>query len=190
MKANVYRLNQIEDVPELPGIYAWYVLPKMHTQPQVYHEIFKQKTLHSLVKGNLQDNYEGRLTAKPYIFEDIQDPALLIEAIRQFSPPVYVGIAINLQRRLRTHVKTLNEFVYSSQETETFELSDLEVDSERESKYFACRVGSVIRNIKRDVDINSFLIKVIEMDESYSKAKLFEVEKFLNRTFIPYYGRK
>lgn len=190
MAVQTYLPNQVGDIPELPGIYAWYILPRMHTQPQVYHEIFKQRELHSLIRGTLQDNYEGRLTAKSYTFGSIQDQSLLIEAVSQFAPPIYIGISINLQRRIITHVKMLNEFVYSSQEARSYEVSDTEIDSEKESQYFAQRIGSVIRKANPSIDINCFVIKIIKLDKNYSKKKLFEVEKFLNRTFIPYYGRR
>jgi hypothetical protein len=190
MTAKIYLPNQVGNIPELPGIYAWYILPRMHTQPQAYHEIFKQRELHSVIRGILQDNYEGRLTAKPYTFGTIQDHSLLVEAVSQFAPPVYIGISINLQKRIQTHVKMLNEFVYSRQRDEISDVSDTDVDSEKESKYFAQRIGSIVRDSKDSIDINSFVIKIIKLDKNYSKSKLFEVEKFLNRTFIPYYGRR
>jgi len=190
MTVKLYLPNQLGDIPELPGIYAWYISPRMHTKPQVYHEVFKQRELYSFVRGTLQDNYEGQLTAKPYTFDIIQDKSLLIEAVRQFSPPIYIGISINLQKRIRTHIKMLNKFVYSRQGDEVSDISGTEIDSEKESQYFAQRIGTVIRNSKDSIDINSFTIKIMQLDKNCPKRKLLEVEKFLNRTFIPYYGRR
>jgi len=190
MIVKLYLPNQLGDIPELPGIYAWYISPRTHTKPQVYHEVFKQRELYSFVRGTLQDNYEGQLTAKPYTFEILQDQGLLIEAVRQFAPPIYIGISINLQKRIQSHIKMLNEFVYSRQKDLVSNVSDIEVDSEKESQYFAQRIGAVIRNSKDSIDLNSFTIKIIPLHKNYPKSKLFEVESFLNRTFIPYYGRR
>ena len=191
MESKIYSPDLSIKIPELPGIYAWYIQYGKNTKAQVYHDVFKQKEFRSLIKGTLQDSYEGCLSAKPYPFlEDIQNLDLLMEGVRQFSPPLYIGISVNLRQRIRTHLSSLNEFLYSRRPSYTAEISEMELDSEIESNYFAQRIGAVIKQNMDSLDINSFFIKVIELDKHYPKSGLLEVEKFLNRTFIPHYGRR
>ncbi|GAA6618142.1 hypothetical protein [Scytonema sp. NUACC26] len=190
MNSKAYSVRKLQEVSEVPGIYAWYLLYNQKIDLQAYHSVYKQRQLFSFLKGNLQDNYQGTLSAQPYLFDKpVQDLNLLAGAIDVFSPPIYIGVSNNLKRRLLTHITMLNHILYADHVEDIVDIIESDIDSDKESKHFAQRISSVIKGIN-GIGLNSFRVKVIELAPGYSSTMLVEVENFLNRTFIPYYGRR
>jgi predicted GIY-YIG superfamily endonuclease len=187
----VYNLADIDKVPNVPGIYAWY-LKVDPSNIDDYYKIYKQKKVKVTVDGHLKEAYKGE-ARHHYDPADFANPGLdfnLCEiASLAFSPPLYIGISKDLGVRLKTHTRELTDIFYGKINLPPPVMHKSDFDTIIESAHFAQRMGHSIRSFK-NITINALLIRTIEMPAGYVWQDLQKVEKYLNRTYNPIYGRK
>lgn len=187
----IYKATELYKVPESPGIYSWHI-GSSPVNFNHYFKAFKQKKLSVSINGHLKEEYDGEIRRK-YFDKDFDislDQQLCELASTIFCPPLYIGISKNLNKRLNQHFREL-EKIYNG----TIKLSTppnvgkTDFDTIIESSHFAQRIGHTLFNLNK-ISLRDIFIKTVELDKSYSWTKLQKVEKYLNRTFIPIYGRK
>ncbi|VTR49125.1 hypothetical protein [Sphingobacterium thalpophilum] len=187
-----YRLNELYKIPKSPGIYAWYLIADQPDMSE-YHKVFKQKSIKISVEGNLSEGYVGRAKAtfNQKHFTDLSiDRELCKIASMAFSPPLYIGISSNLNKRLSQHAKELTDIYYDKVKlVNPSPVRKTEFDTIIESQHFAQRIGYSIKSF-RSIQLGSLLIRTIEMPKEYTWQDLQGVEKYLNRIYTPLYGRK
>ena len=186
-----YRIIEIPHVPSVPGIYSWHLWID-NSNTQKYSQVFKQKRVDITVESNLSDKFSGQIRHAGYN-EDIFDPATDIDlcniASLAMCPPLYIGISKDLGKRLRQHVDEYEKVINGVIATPITTLKADQFDTIYESQHFASRMGFVVTRFG-NLNANNLLVKTIEMPAGYSRSELLRVEKFLNRTFIPIYGRR
>jgi hypothetical protein len=140
------------------------------------------------IEGNLKDKYEGKVRQRSYGFDgEIKNEKILKVAAFAFGTPIYIGISLNLERRLSEHKKKLSDHMTTG---EILDIKDeIKTDTDEESKHFAQRIASYL-NKRSTVGSNSLFIKTVEVDNDVKFSELQEVEKFINRTFTPSLGLK
>ncbi len=193
-RQNFYRLSEVHKIPDVPGIYGWYLFAT-EGSGEDYYKIFKKKKLSVQIKGPLQEKYQGEARCefdeKDFRTTESNTELFAISSFA-FSPPVYIGISKNLKRRIGEHWRKLNKIflaggISEPQDSEALGIFDL--DTIVESEHFAQRFGYSLKGC-RTINLNSIFIKTIEMRDGYPWGKLQKVEKYLNRTYLPIYGRK
>jgi hypothetical protein len=196
-KANLYKVDSLHKVPVVAGVYAWYFSFNDTDDFQKYHYVFKHKKLNINAKGVLGENYFGNLfidrSKSITQLDGAIDKSLLKLATEIFCPPVYIGISDNLNKRLFTHFDKLRSILHSSDVSfEVVDVSPIEeafYDSDVESEYFAKRVASVLRKLNHK-RLSNFFIKTIEIETKIHRADLLKIEKILNHTYNPLYGKR
>jgi hypothetical protein len=199
MAANSYRVSEMVNLPDAPGLYAWYFVFNPAVDHADYHTVFKNKEVHTTVRGHLKEEYEGILKANVVSFEKspITDFEALAACSELFSPPIYIGIAKkSLKTRLPQHVDKLKRLLYSRFPVEDLEESEEMDEAEGDENsdevslnIFANRIFKAVSGIK-SVGLNSFLVKTMQFETDYSPSQISAIEKFLNRTYVPIYGRR
>lgn len=189
----VYKFNDLHRVPQRPGLYAWHALPSAHCKFRDYHGIFKEKAFRSVIRGNLLEEFTGTLNCTTQSFSDGDDcdRDLLRLMATMASPPLYIGMAANLRDRLDVHSRSLCEHIHApSPDDDRWLKSGLNVDQDsvEESRYFAARIGQYVRGTT--VTVTCFFVKIIVLQENYSRKRLQFVERLLNLTYNPIYGRR
>jgi hypothetical protein len=187
-----YKLTELDNIPEMPGIYAWYLSADQNNFLD-YYKVYKQKKVEVNIQGNLSELYVGDVK-NTYYEKDFKDNGvdhdLCSMASLAFSPPLYIGISKNLQKRLKDHSSELKKIFFGQIPLNTPPpVGKTDFDTIVESRHFAQRIGHTIKSFS-NININSLLIKTIEMDSTYLWTDLQKVERYLNRTYIPIYGRK
>lgn len=189
----IYTLEEFDSLPEKPGLYSWHVLCG-ETTIKNYHSLFKQKFYNTKIQGFLKEEYQGKVSsiAAEFDFEKIDENLIRI-ASAFFSPSIYVGIAkSNLRQRLSSHKHMLSKLLNSDEDEDktSDSIGDAEIDSEKESKYFAGRISNIIRSTCKDLNESNFFIKVLAVDISTPVESIKNTEFYLNRTFNPLLGRR
>jgi len=191
-KHGCYRLVDFDQIPHNPGIYSWYLIADQINFDD-YFKIFKQKKVGVNVEGELREAYTGEAKAT-YNVSDYSDNPVdftlfnLISYI--YSPPLYIGISINLNERLNTHKSELEKILSGKQKLTTSTIPGrTSFDDILESKHFAQRVGFSIK-AHNNIGTASMYIKTIEAPLGYPRNNLLKIEKYFNRTYTPIYGRK
>ena len=171
-----FRAADVDDAPASAGVYAWYLKLRSKEAFSDYHEVFKSQSLEAEAKGNLLKKYAGQLTLESVDMEMVNDFGLLEAATAAFCPPLYIGITVDqtLRKRLRDHREALNDAIYG-------EVND---DSE-----FGERIAMVIKE-GGNIGLNSFFARVISVPQPNNRKQIEEVEYYLNRTYVPIYGKK
>lgn len=187
-----YRINEITKIPSKPGIYGWFISVNQHNFDD-YFKVFKQKRIKINIKGNLNEEYDGNVknifSSKNFASPTI-DHALCELSSYIFCPPIYIGISKDLNKRLTEHTGELNKIITGKiKPSSPLKLGQTDFDTMYESKHFAQRVGFVLHSLNI-FNINPIFIKTIELPLTYSWIQLQKVEKYLNRTYLPIYGRK
>lgn len=188
----VYDLTELHLIPDVPGIYAWYLKVDKGNIDD-YFKIYKQKKVAVNVQGHLKENYVGEAKHN-YNPQDFLNPGIdmhLCEiASLAFSPPLYIGISKALKKRLRQHADELEKIYYKKIKLSTPpKVGKTDFDTIVESEHFAQRIGHSIVSFPK-ITLNSLYIRTIEMPAGYVWHDLQKVEKYLNRTYNPVYGRK
>lgn len=186
-----YRISDVQNIPAVPGIYSWHLWID-NVNGDKYSQVFKQKRVKVNIKSNLSENYEGDLPhvdMDSSIFDSSLDINLCNIASIAMCPPLYIGISKDLKDRLSQHVDEFNKIVKGTIPTPVPTLSSTQFDTIYESQHFAQRMGFVVSKLS-NLNSTNLLIKTIEMPMGYSRLELFKVEKFLNRTYFPIYGRR
>ena len=187
-----YKLIELDKIPKSPGIYAWYLMADKSNFFD-YYKIYKQKKVEVIIEGNLKEKYNGEVR-NIYHDKDFKDTGVDFDlcnlASLAFSPPLYIGISINLNKRIKDHANELQKIYYDQIALSApTSLQKTDFDTIVESRHFAQRIGFTIKSFP-SIDLNSLFIKTIELPSGYSWATLQSVERYLNRTYIPIYGRK
>lgn len=188
----IYNVRELNLLPESPGLYSWHI-NSTNINFGSYYKVFKQKKVDINISGHLKELYKGEVK-REYYDRDFSSPTIdhnLCEyASSVFCPPLYIGISKNLNKRLKTHFSEL-EKIYSgiTPIPKPTTLGQTQFDTIVESSHFAQRIGFTFVDLK-DLRLEDLFIKTIELDSSYSWSELQKVEKYLNRTFVPIYGRK
>ncbi|WP_207424296.1 hypothetical protein [Desertivirga brevis] len=188
----VYALSELDKIPEVPGIYAWY-LKLDSTNLEDYFKLYKQKRIKVNIEGPLKESYQGSIKST-YNAKDFESPSIDFDlceiASLAFSPPLYIGISKNLKRRLNEHGDELEDIYFGKTKlSPPTPLRKIDFDTEKESSHFAQRIGTTIKSFRK-MKLSSLYIRTIEMPVGYIWNDLQKVEKYLNRTYNPIYGRK
>jgi len=191
-KHGLYKLKEFGNLPESPGLYSWHINFSNINQFQ-YFQLFKQKKINIDIQGNLKEAYRGEVKGhfNDQDFDSINlDHDLCEFASYVFCPPLYIGISKNLKKRLRTHFSELEKIYNGEMQLPSIsKVGQTEFDTIVESSHFAQRLGFTIRTLG-NIKLDDIFVKTIELDQKFSWIELQKVEKYLNRTFIPIYGRK
>lgn len=205
LKVNVYLISKLDEVPERPGLYAWYLkLAKGKEMYNEFHSVMVHRILDVEASGELGEKYSGKMGRKDFEFEKkyrrrsnrenfrFENIFLTDEQVSMvtatFAPPIYIGISRNLHNRLREHKRELETSLNSINKNTNNEIPDFNSDSASESSAFGERIARVLRD-KNYIGTNSLFIKTVEFD-NIQKEELFDIEYFLNRTFTPIFGKK
>jgi len=191
-----YQITELDVVPAKNGLYSWYFLYQEPTSVESYHSIFKQKTFDTLTKGSLGELFKGKLKSQQsdYISEQTDvDHTLLQFATESFCPPIYIGISKNLNRRLNTHLHCLRTALHlgltSKPNKVDFNSNDDNLDSDLESRYFGARIANVMKGAGQS-RLSYLFVRTVEIDGVYDRKSLLNIEKILNHTFTPIYGKR
>ena len=188
----VYSVTDFDQITETPGLYSWHAIADQ-VNIDNYFKLFKQKRLNVDAKGNLKESYSGHIQ-NTFFEKDFQMPNVDFDlcqiASLAFCPPLYIGMSKNLNQRLKDHYSELEKIYTGKIELqESTELGPLDFDTAYESSHFAQRIGHIISGLN-SIRLNSLFIKTIELGEDYESPELRKVEKYLNRSFVPIYGRR
>jgi hypothetical protein len=186
-----------------PGIYAWYIRVLRGAQNaddlMPYSALFGAKRLNLVATGTLGETYNGQLNrAAAFASRSPEFAAMIASASTIFCPPLYIGISLNIHKRLKSHRDALQlalsggtpsiaALTTTTPSSPTSSEDSIE-DTDQESSLFGERLGRLLRE-QNISDINNLFIKVIYQD-AYDRKELLHSEAFVNRTFLPLYGRK
>lgn len=193
------------DIPHLddgkPGLYAWYVrvLPKEIAVDDLnfYGTFFGSKKYTVEMSAFLSEQYLGDLTLSPAFDAARSSNMALISTITTvFSPPIYVGIAKNIRKRLMSHLLNLKNTLNAPPPLPSPVLSapsagsspSPSVDTDEESGYFGGRVAMLLRDHKM-TDVRHLFVKVV-FQAIDNVAERRAVEHYANRVFFPFCGRR
>lgn len=176
----------------VPGIYSWHYrlshkVADRAADMRSYDRIYAAKSYGVTAQAPLGETLTGKVTRRP--FTDSRDPefsAVALAAAAVFCPPLYIGISVDIQRRLRTHYKFLTDFLAEPPTPAVMDTVENE-DSDRESSVFAERIGSLLK-VNNIGDPGRLFVKVIYVPGA-SFRELQQAEFFVNRAFVPLCGR-
>ena len=77
----VYGLSDLHKIPNVPGLYAWYIAVSSANFSD-YYKIFKQKKVTVKIEGVLQDKYHGEIQN---IYNDKNFPELVEHIYKEIS---------------------------------------------------------------------------------------------------------
>jgi len=186
-----YRLVEVPQIPDVPGLYSWHLWID-NANSTKYSQIFKHKRVKVNIEANLTEKFEGDLHHAGYdtdIFQSKTDMDICNLASIAMCPPLYIGISGKLGQRLKQHTDELEKIIKGAIPTPVDTIRKRQYDTIYESQHFAERMGYVISKLN-SLNAPNLLIKTLEMPMTYTKQDLQTIEKFLNRTYIPIYGRR
>jgi hypothetical protein len=143
------------------------------------------------IRGPLKPTYEGALHIKAAISDDAvariasnperlrQIKAILEASVPDFSSPIYIGMATNLQRRLVSHKAAINRLKHTVHPA--VELDETVSEDQYPTQSFAAEV------VRRNLSVNN-LIAVTQTTEFLSD-EYKDAENILNRLSFPICGR-
>jgi hypothetical protein len=175
------------------GLYAWYLRLPKDPNPALdlasYSRIFGSKNFTLEAKSVFGERYQGAATRQPS-FDPASHPfaSSVLTASTIFCPPVYIGISINIRQRLMLHLKRLNEALQGAETLLPTDDMSEEQDTADESSAFGHRMGYLLRS-NGIRDIERLFVKIIYQPQA-SAADLKKAEYFVNRTFLPFCGRR
>lgn len=183
------RYTEISSAKNVPGIYSWYMRTRLGTCDEwgKVNDVYNSRRLKTTVLGHLGERYDGTINKTPFPADAMRDSPVLNGAMAAFATPLYIGISKTIRTRLECHQKALNDFFISSTTLPENE-DEITSDSEKESKYFAHRIGKSLVESGFNQASNLYL-KVIYL-EGIDEDDIFAAEKMLNRMIHPNYGRK
>lgn len=185
---SVFPATNLELSEPLSGLYAWYfALPSRQTSQDLdrYFELYGRRVLKVSAHAHFGEAFSGFVKRDEGRFAPCSLPELLATASVVFSPPLYLGISVNVQHRLREHAAALEAAL--QQRLPSVPSGEIEPDTPAESSSFGERVGFLLR--KHGVrDLSGLFVKAVYADGT--RDSLLEAEFFLNRTFTPVAGRR
>lgn len=186
-----YKVTDIPHIPDVPGLYSWHLWIDS-TNTDRYSQVFKHKRAKIDIQSNLSEQFQGFVQHVGHdkdIFDTTTDLNICNVASIAMCPPLYIGISTKLRTRLSQHVDELDKIIKGIKPTPVSTVLKSQFDTIWESQHFAQRMGYVIKKLNNR-NANNLLIKTIEMPVGYAKKDLQTIETFLNRTYIPIYGRR
>lgn len=195
-----YRVISAQDVERFaeakPGIYAWYFrLLAGSAEPvdtmRSYDSLLGSKSLDFTVKGNLGEQFQGSAARIPFTQNWTPDYVdAVLSATTVFCPPLYIGISVDIRRRLKKHYNTLTDVLQRPsvpQAAPTFTgLDEANIDTDFESNVFGERIASLLK--KNNIgDAAQLFVKILYVPGA-TKRDLERAEFFVNRAFVPLCG--
>lgn len=175
-----------------PGFYAWYLqLPHINIDENIlkaYADVFACKQFDITAEAHLGEKYSGSVLRDGM---EIRSPSVLASVFSTvsavFSPPIYIGISVDIKKRLLRHRKAILDNLNVTAPSPAGS-PVVSMDTNAESKNFGERIAGLLRSHSL-LDLNHLYVKVIYQPQ-LGPNHLKEVEFFANRTFCPICGRK
>ncbi len=178
----------------IAGLYSWHyrlsqTTPNRSADMTTYDSIYAAKSYDIFAQAHLGERLTGKITRAP--FTNSRAPEFsraTLAASTIFCPPLYIGISTNIKGRLSTHYNALVNFLARPINLISYVSGEPEDDTEAESSIFAERIGSLLKqnNVSNP---GRLFVKVVYV-QGATKRELEQAEFFVNRTFIPLYGRR
>lgn len=216
----LYWWTQISNVPQKPGVYAWYYLPELtdfdlqktvekiqslseindkegasEVVKNFLHDFvfqyFREEPYQAVLRGPLKPKYQGNIEHIPELSEDlikriVEEPSriftikqVLEKSVPNFASPLYIGMAENLNNRVRKHKKLIEKY-YSQTSSQNIQKHFFNENEDRDQS-FAMRVFS------RRIPPTRLAI-AINILEDIGKGYV-DIENILNRIHYPLLGR-
>lgn len=182
------------DAPSRPGLYSWHFrLPSGGAETAIpfLSSLFQDKELDVSVRANMRQRWNGKLLSDTDAFGQGQSTALAA-AFFAVAYPLYIGISVDLRKRLKTHKEQLE--LYKDQ-IPTFSWSSPPSDTDDESACFGSRVGEVFRRAHY-FETEWLYVKYIStnLDDGRSREEVMSdlraAETTCNTLFHPVFGRR
>lgn len=195
-KIKTIPFNRINEASlEVPGIYSWYIRPKPEREEEIKRimaEVMQQTNLQAVLEGNIRLQYEGTITKR---IQKIEPSNLeLFRSMFLLVPyPLYVGISMNLSKRLRSHISELEKRI-STEIREKLNEKPTQ-DHLSESENFGIRLSEIFNNAGVTA-LDCLFVRLHEYentgnyDRDEIKTQLMEVEHLANSLFNPVFGRR
>lgn len=204
---STYRWQELETAPNAPGLYAWYIDPRLRVADLNDPERTTQNLLQLAewvrlagldvaADGHLSLQFAGRLEHQSVCWQEdkpftdlvstiISDPdhrecfaELLSVSSPLFATPLYIGVATHLRTRLAQHKNAILKYA--------------SIHHERDGHSFAGEIQ------KRGIPPNRLVVhcmtadslKFSKLDLDTSKKVAEAVESALNRMYFPAFGRR
>ena len=204
---------EIENTPEVPGLYAWYLKLRFgkadrnspgdwKSQMYQYIEQHKRPGMNIDAKAPLGLQFQGIIEHNILTSDDIDQQLssdfkeielisnILGEAAPHFASPLYIGIASkSLNQRLMSHKRLINRLRDQKELSNTDFAGEANAAQREADKTFASRV------VARNIDVNHLIVYIVEVDtKSYSSTQINEAlrsaEYLINRIYHPVLGRR
>lgn len=181
---------ELEALDDEPGLYSWHLTPRFPGETAAAQSLYSAGTLSGTLNANLGRVYDGKFSVRALTTE-VRDEAW--DAIAFFSeyssPPIYIGQSATLRTRLTTHATALRRELYSI----NVDFSDdhrglVTSDTDQESAQFAVRLAKAMR-ARGLGSLNSLRIRVYTGNCFHEKSLRLNAERWLNRTYVPIFGR-
>lgn len=195
-------LNDFGNHPNKPGLYSWHVHLRGNSKLHLSHlfQSYQSDEYKAVMNGRFEMAYSGVLTNQSEMeFKDgIADEKILKICSALFAPPIYIGLSYaGVRNRLEQHIKAFNSYKshinLNDIETPLDRENDgrLNVDSEEESNIFGVRLAKIFALKKNGLSTNDIFIKSVTFDEEFEDTKfLYDIERYLNKTYCPLLGIK
>ena len=179
--------TDIASAPDKKGWYSWHYIPSDINSVSL--SLFRSFKSFAQVHDLFGLTLEGSISPKKKFItskfnQDDQDTARAL--LMLYSTPLYIGISKNLLSRLRTHKRQLDEFMQNSARNIQGEnIANVESDTDEESTCFASRLAPFL--LDSGVNVSDLYIRIIQ---DKGNADLKAIEKILNHTTLPRFGRR
>lgn len=186
----VVPFRKLSSVKALPGIYAWFLraVDGSFAEWQKINSVYSSRELRVNAVGSLGEVYSGSLEKVPFEAQEEEFLSGMTDSIAAFTTPLYIGISVNVLRRLTEHQRSFDSSFHGPPIGGLMGEGRVDSDTEEESNVFGVRLATSLREAGITHTSNIFL-KVVYLPEA-EKRNLLCVEALLNRTFHPPLGRK
>jgi hypothetical protein len=176
-------LDSVETIPSAPGWYSWFYVPL--SREDLSFGVVRQPWLSVTVDGPLGGGYTGRVTVPKGAEERLALTDEQFGAIRElmlaFAPPLYIGMARDLRKRLVTHRRHVHDVPVA-----TYELNPGLSDTDAESAWFGSRISVLLADkIRREC----LFVKCVVSTRG-GPDFLKRPETVLNKLYTPPHGRR
>ncbi|MEB3216164.1 MAG: hypothetical protein VKN72_08000 [Nostocales cyanobacterium 94392] len=192
-----FNYRELDQVRDLPGVYAWYLNFSKEDEIQNYQGFFSEKKFEVKVVGNLKESYLGVIKSSVDKLANNRIDKQMLEAVfSSFNVPIYIGVSKHLRTRLLQHKDALEEKLAegmpSLNESDKVknifsEFDEAYLDTPAESSAFAGRL--FIKLLQNNIKARNLSVKIVYFEKSNKKSSLFAIETFINRLFYPILGR-
>lgn len=206
-----YQDIESSDVPNVPGLYSWFVRLKPQTPEgdlDFIAKLLARTNMQATVEGGLRLRYKGQLTKEGAEAGKLSDLLhFAADAVFALPYPLYIGMSMTLRSRLIQHKNALEASVRPTPKPgrgASESCGDIESDTIEESGSFGERLGlewAARGRIAFDILYVKAVIPVKCRDqsrcmgcdvecESTTRKELLAAEYFLNSVFNPVFGRR